>query len=50
MMRTVFIVVPALLVSAVPMAFHWPTGLCIFAAVVFVGLGATRPRKDRGEF
>ena len=49
MMRAVFIVVPALLVSAVPMAFSFPGGLVVFAAVVFLGAGVTKRRPERGE-
>lgn len=49
MLRAVFIVVPALIVSAVPMAFSFPVGLCVFAAVVALGLGATKSRPERGE-
>lgn len=50
MMRAVFIVVPALLVAAVPAAFDFKIGAIVFGATVFLGAAATQPRKERGEF
>jgi hypothetical protein len=50
MMRAVFVFVPALLTAAVPAAFSPVAGLCVFAVVFIVGIGATKARPERGEF
>lgn len=50
MMRAMFIVVPALIVAAVPAAFDFKVGCFVFGVTVFLGAAVTRPRKERGEF
>lgn len=49
MARFLFCVIPALLVGAPLMAVP-PLGIVAFFGVLYIGVAATEPKPERGEF